>query len=170
MQSSSSYVMPAAFGMSSSLWILDSGATHHMIVNATTLIHLYSTHPFSSVHTVNGSFLLATESGHLWPPSFTVPTVHHVLGLALNIISISQLTDHGLTITFFSSDYSVQDHLTRQRIRTIRRVGCLYHLEFLHLLVSPSSSTCTPIIVASVYSLDRWHSHLGHVSNACLNY
>ena len=78
----------------------------------------------------------------MWSLSFplTLPTVHHVPGLALNLVSVSQLTDHGLTVTFSSSTCSVQDHLSGRRIGTDRRVGGLYHLGHLYLPASDSVS------------------------------
>ena len=40
-----------------------------------------------------------------------LPDVHHVSGLALKLIFVSQFTDHGLTVTFTSSACIVQDPL-----------------------------------------------------------
>lgn len=146
--------------MSSSL-ILDSG---HMTADTTNLVHLSNTQPFSSVRFADGSLLPVTQFGHLQSPSFTIPIVHHDFALASKLISISLLTNHGLTINFSSLDCSVQDHLICLRIGTGHRVGGLYHLEYLHIPVSPSFSRCTPTIVASICFLDHWHSCLGHVS------
>lgn len=90
-----------------------------MTADVTTLVLLSSTHVFSSVSTADENLLLIMQSGHLQSSSFTLPIVHHVSNLALNLISY-QLTYHGLIITFSSSDYFMQYHLTGQRIGTGR--------------------------------------------------
>ena len=103
--------MSVASGMTSTSWILDSGATHHMTSDATHLVDLTPIH--SSVRTADGTSLPVTQCGRLVPTthqSVALPTVHHVPGLALNLISVSQLTDHGLTVTFTFSACVVQDH------------------------------------------------------------
>ena len=104
-----------------------------------------------------------TQCGRLYSCSFDLPTVHHVPGLALNLIFVSQLTDHGLTVTFSSTGCFVQDHLTGRRIGTGCRVGGHYHLEHLRLPASASDSICTSASIASLCSLDSWHCRLGHL-------
>ena len=146
MQSGSS-AMSAASGIASTSWILDSGATHHMTADATSLVDLSPVHPSSTVRTVDGTLLPITQCGHLLSTSLTLPTVHHVPGLALNLVSVSQLTDHGLTVTFSSSACFVQDHLSGRRIGTGRRVGGLYHLEHLRLPASDSISGCVLLLL-----------------------
>ena len=71
--------------------------------------------------------LSVTQSGRLTSSpnstsSIALPDVHHVPGLALSLISVSQLTDLGLTVTFSSSACVVQDHLSGQRIGIGHRV------------------------------------------------
>ena len=126
--------MSAASGMPSSSWILDSGATLHMTSDATQLVDLRPTHLTSQVRTADGTLLSVTQSGHLTSTptshySIALPDVHHVPGLALNLIFVSQLTDHELTDTFTSSACVVQDHLSGQKIGIGHRVGGLYHLD-----------------------------------------
>ena len=91
---------------------MDSGAPHLMTTDATSLVDLSTTRPSSSVRTADKTLLPITQCGRLHSTSFDLPTVHHVLGLALNIISVSQLTNNGLTVIFSSSTCFAQDHLT----------------------------------------------------------
>ena len=98
--------MSVASGMTSSSWILDSGATHHMTSDATQLVDLRPTHLTSQVRTADGTLLSIAQSGRLtFSPSSTfsiaLPDVHHVPGLALSLISVSQLTDLGLTVYIY---------------------------------------------------------------------
>ena len=161
--------MSAASGILSSSWILDSGATHHMTSDATRLVDLVPTHLTSQVRTADGTLLSVTQSGRLTPTStspVSLPTVHHVPGLALSLISVSQLTDLGLTVTFTSSACVVQDRLSGQRIGIGHRVGGLYYLDRLQL--SPSTPTASASVLAVVSSPDRWHRRLGHLSSARL--
>ena len=139
--------MSAASGMPSASWILDSSATHHMTSDATHLVDLSPVH--SSVRTADGTSLPVTQCGHLTPTihsSVALPTVHHVPGLALNLVSVSQLTDHGLTVTFTSSCCFVQDHHIGQRVGTGRQVGGLYHLEHLRFPISATSTSASTSI------------------------
>ena len=90
--------------------------------------------------------------------------IHQVHGLTLNLISISQLTDNDLTVTFTSSACLVQDHLTDQRIGTDRRICGLYNLD-LHLSASSTSTSTSASasnLNASISTVDRWHRHLSN--------
>ena len=78
-----------------------------MTSDATQLVDLQPTHLTSQVRTANGTLLSVIQSGRLTSSptstsSIALPDVH-VPGLALSLISVSQLTDLGLTVTFTSS-------------------------------------------------------------------
>ena len=78
-----------------------------MTSDATQLVDLRPTHLTSQVRTADDTLLLVTQSGRLTSSSSTssiaLPDVHHVPGHALSLISVSQLTDLGLIVTFTSS-------------------------------------------------------------------
>ena len=79
-----------------------------MTSDATQLVDLSTIRFSSHIHTTDNTLLLVTQFGRLTSTStacssLVLPDVHHILGLALNLISVNQLTDHGLTVTFTSS-------------------------------------------------------------------
>ena len=93
--------------------------------------------------------------------------VLRVPNLALNLFSVSQLTNFGLIISFTSTSYFVHDRHAGQRIGTNRRVAGLYHLKHLHLpavITGLSSLAFTPSVSAFAVSGDRWHRRLCHIS------
>jgi hypothetical protein len=84
---------------------------------------------------------------------FCVPKLH------LNLLSVGQLTELGLSLLFSSSSCLVQDSQTRQIVGIVCKVGRLFKLTNLHL---PYSSVTAPLFPTST-SIELWHSHLGHV-------
>ena len=98
-QTGSLSVMCAASGMTSSSWILDSGATHHMTSDATQLVDLRPTHLTSQVRTADGTLLsvsqlvvLPLHLALLLPLSFLKFIMFLVLPLALfSLVSLLTL-------------------------------------------------------------------------------
>ena len=85
---------------------------------------------------------------------FCVPKLH------LNLLSVGQLTELGLSLLFSSCGCLMQDSQTRQIVGIACNVGRLFELTYLHL---PYSSVTAPVFPTST-SIKLWHSHLGHVS------
>ena len=75
--------MFVASSITSSLWILDSGATHHMTSDATKLVDLSLTPSSSQVCTTDNTLLSVVQHGRLIPTStahssIALPDVHHL--------------------------------------------------------------------------------------------
>jgi len=89
---------------SASLWYLDSGASNHMTFTS-PYFHITKTIDTSSstVRTTDNTTLKATCLGDIKSPLLHLSNVLLVLGLKMNLISISQLCDHGLKVSFTDS-------------------------------------------------------------------
>lgn len=157
----------AASPGTTSAWILDSGASHHMTPDGPLLTDCSPAPTRLQVHTADGTPLRVSQCGTITPQSypsgrFTLSPVLHISQLSMNLASVGRLTDCGFDVLFTSSSCFVQDPHSGQRIGTGRRVGGLYHLEHLHLPPSaiPSRPSC-----GFVFSVaDLWHRRLGHIS------
>ncbi|KAI3427499.1 ATG13 domain-containing protein [Psidium guajava] len=146
-------------GDTSTTWILDSGAARHMSASAACLTQLSELKHSAHFFTADGSPLLATQRGTLTVPrDFNVPDVLDVPSLALNLLSVGQLTDAGCIVSFTDSSCFVQDRLSGRTIGRGSRRDELYTMQHLHL---PSSSV--PVPVLATLDLTRWHQHLGHI-------
>ena len=90
-------------GMSSFIWILDSGASHHMSSDSscfTSMSHSYSV----PVMTVDGTPIHLADVGFVVTPSLSLAlsNVYHILNLTLNRASVGQLCDSGNLVTISS--------------------------------------------------------------------
>lgn len=93
------------------VWILDSGATDHMVCSPDLLTRSKPT----TNHTVelpNGSFAKVTHVGQtIFSPNFILDNVLCVPPFRLNLISISKLTSDSFCITVFLSQFCVLQDL-----------------------------------------------------------
>ena len=74
------------------LWLLDSGASLHMMPDAIPLTSCHSASPITHIRIADGSTLPVTSTGHLHTSTFSVPSVSHVFRLSMSLMSVSQLT------------------------------------------------------------------------------
>jgi hypothetical protein len=81
-------------------WILDFGASFHMMPDRTRLSSICSTSIPLTVQTTDGSPLSVVGHGTLSSSSFHVPNVSYVPNLTMQLISVGQLTDHGCRVIF----------------------------------------------------------------------
>ena len=102
----------------------------------TTDINLLSSKtPVSSltpIHTINGTQMTITHTGHVTTPNLSLPETYHILNLTLNLISVGQLCEKELIVIFSSSGVQVQDSQTRHILGMGRKMGRLFELESLH--------------------------------------
>ncbi|KAG5563493.1 hypothetical protein RHGRI_006054 [Rhododendron griersonianum] len=109
-----STVLSTASGTSS--WYFDSACCNHM----TSDPNIFSTKSTDSrtpaIHIADGSKMHVTHVGHVSTPNMSLSDVYLVPNLALNLISIGQLCELSLTITFSSNGCQVQDPRTRQTL------------------------------------------------------
>ena len=127
----------------------------------------------------------ATHIGPVSTSNLSITSTFHIPKLVINLISVGQLCDLGLTVIFSSSGCHVQDPRTRQVIGIGRKVGRMF--ELVHLRTPPdittstlsaapalsissrtppnnTTSTLSAASALSISSQELWHSRLGHVS------
>ncbi|KAH6834928.1 hypothetical protein C2S53_007300 [Perilla frutescens var. hirtella] len=158
-------------GISSSEWILDSGASHHMSPTADSFTSLIPSDSVSVV-TADGTPMPLAGVGSIVSSYVSLPRVYHIPKLVLNLISVGQLCDSGCIVTFSSTDCRVQDLYSKRRIGTGHRQGGLYIMDDLQVPDVAASSVDLSGFHLSPSSSDfyLWHSRLGHVSSSHLNY
>ncbi|TLX66533.1 hypothetical protein E9993_23400, partial [Labilibacter sediminis] len=162
---------PSTSGIPSSLWILDSGASHHMSPHRSSFASL-SSRSLIYVMSASATPMSVEGVGSIVTPYISLSDVYFIPTLALNLVSVSQLCKSGCWV-FFSDEFCcVQDARSRKVIGIGRRLGDLYVLEQLHAAdVAASSVDLSSFHLSpksSVFYL--WHSRLGHVSASRLQF
>ena len=139
--------------LSSSSWILDSGASDHIAGNPSLFSNLSSTKNTHFITLADGSKVQATGVGKISPlPSLDLDSVLLVPGTPFNLLSISKLTRSlNCSVTFSSDSFHIQDRTTGQMIGAGSESHGLYFLQ------SPSSTVC-----AAAVSPEILHNRLGH--------
>jgi hypothetical protein len=157
---------------STNTWILDTGATDHMVhslskfTTITSAIHTY-------IHLPNGEKALATHVGTVQVTETLLLTdVLCVPSFSFNLISISKLTNLPSCCVFFLSHFCfIQDLVTWRRIGLGRKKSGLYFLQVSDTAVTfpilPSVAAYT--VVNNTPAFDVWHHRLGHPSSSCLS-
>ena len=134
----SGWPLPSSSSNSSSLWILDSGATHHVCYSQASFEPFVPTYSFVTLpngHTVpvsgTGSVRLCDD--------LTLQNVLFVPQFHCNLLSISALTQqHPYVVSFYSDHYVIEDRTQGRRIGMGRQVGNLYILDLSNMFfVSP---------------------------------
>ncbi|KAL0540368.1 hypothetical protein IC582_024605 [Cucumis melo] len=111
------------------------------------------------IYAADGNCMNITHIGTVNTPSMNLPHTYCVPNLTFNLVSVGQLCDLGLTVSFSSNGCQVQDPQTGQTIGTGRKVGRLF--ELLSLQVPSPSSISAPLTDSDTY---QWHLRLGHAS------
>ncbi|RVW31674.1 Retrovirus-related Pol polyprotein from transposon RE2 [Vitis vinifera] len=159
---------PSSSTLNPSIWILDSGATHHVCTNSSMF---HSIHSFSSntVTLPTSTKIPITKIGtiHL-SPHLVLEHVLYIPTFQFNLISISALTQTNC----FSFDFTARfcfilDHSQGKLIGMGRRQGNLYLLDS-----SVFRSISFVFVVdnnTSAHVNKLWHFRLGHPSNVKLS-
>ena len=113
-----------------------------------------------SIYVADGNYMNISHTGTIDTLTLHLPQTYCVPNLTFNLVSVGQLCDLGLTVSFSPNGCQVQDLQTGRTIGTSRKVERLFELISLQL---PSSSS----ISASVTEFDtyQWHLRLGHASS-----
>ncbi|KAG7543853.1 Reverse transcriptase RNA-dependent DNA polymerase [Arabidopsis thaliana x Arabidopsis arenosa] len=154
--------------LTSSTWIIDSGASHHVSYDK-NLFESLSDGLSSAVTLPTGSNVNIAGIGVIkLNAQITLTNVLYIPEFRLNLLSVSQLTRASKSRVFFDEEcYIIQDHTKEQTIGRGKEIGGLYVLD-------NSSAECTslnnsPLVspspqVSVVVDSALWHSRLGHPS------
>ncbi|XP_019177871.1 PREDICTED: uncharacterized protein LOC109173068 [Ipomoea nil] len=140
-------------------WIIDSGATHH-IVCSTLLLHTSKKVQGVNVDLPNGHH---AEVSHIGTVHLSADLIlQNVLCVPLfhyNLISLGQLLKGSNYSTVFHTDQCIiQDQHYGKMIGVARLKEGLYHLTF------PISAHCKSVGFPIVNTCSFWHARLGHAS------
>ncbi|KAK9116327.1 hypothetical protein Sjap_015274 [Stephania japonica] len=115
---------PTALSVTSgNQWFFDSGCCHHMTPNLSLLSNSSPSLHSLGIQTANGSSMSVTHSGTVSNHSLNLPDTHCVPDLTLNLISVGQICDQGLTVLFSPTGCQVLDMQTGQILGTGIKVG-----------------------------------------------
>lgn len=140
-------------GFHSQIWIIDSGATHHICYEINLFIskrkvnHYTVTLPNNMVIPVH--IICDVQIDHI----FILKDVLYVPEFDLNLISVSSLTKIQKHMIKFTCDHAYIQDVKHQKM-----IGRANRIEDLYVLKSTKANV-------SVVSLDTWHRRLGHPSN-----
>lgn len=146
-------------------WIIDTGATDHMVCS---LSFLTTVTAISSkfVKLPNGQFASVTHIGTVRiSASLILTDVLCVPSFSFNLISASKLTKFFSCCLIFLADYCfIQNLLTWKMIGVGRENDGLFHLLDSPVLPSPVISAHS--LSVKQVSSDVWHFRLGHLSDS----
>lgn len=144
-------------------WILDTGATDHMICNPNLLTTSVAvTH--RTVHLPNGALAAVTHVGSIHFTDFVLHNVLCVPSFRLKLISISKLTRHSHCRAIFDDNICMfQDRQSGKMIGMGIERGGLYYLDTTH------KTGCNSVTTTITHSSRLWHQRLGHLSNKSLH-
>ncbi|KAJ9565671.1 hypothetical protein OSB04_001637 [Centaurea solstitialis] len=145
-------------------WIFDSGYFNHMSPYPADFITKQPSQHLT-VRTADLTPKPVLFSGNFSNDTIQSPDILHVPGLAIGLVSLTQLQEMDLLISFDFSGCVIQDPKTKQILGKGRRVGRLLEVVYLRLPLSSSYTNLTASVSKSP-SLDLWHARLAHLSLA----
>ncbi|GKV53176.1 hypothetical protein SLEP1_g59714, partial [Rubroshorea leprosula] len=120
-------------------WYFDSGYCNHMSSITTHFSSMSPNNSFPDIYSADGSPMNVSHIGNVSTKSLTLPNALLVPKLSYNLLSVGQLCDLGLEVTFSAHGCRVQDPRTGQLLGTV----------------------CA---ATNISPLHLWHSQLGHTS------
>ena len=148
---------------SSSLWVVDSGASQHM-TGMRHLLHSIDAHiPQSTVTLADGSVRKVLASGSIpLTTDIDLTSVHYVPDFPFNLLSVAKLVDTlKCVVTFGPTSFVLQDPRSMRMIGGGPRKGDLYYFRSDSLPRSASASTTAVLLSGSPL---LWHCRYGHPS------
>ena len=101
-------------GISPTIWIFDSGSSHHMTPNISLLSHCVTPVFSISIATANDFPMSVVSIGSISSCALSISDVFYVPQLSSSLLTISQLSDSDFDVEFSSSTCVVQDQVTRK--------------------------------------------------------
>jgi len=149
------------------LWIMDTGATHHITHSLQNFTSYKSIPPFP-MGLPNGYKTNATISGTVKLSSnITLTNVYYIPSFNVNLLSVTKLlASLDCHVTFQPNKCLILQNSTKKMIGTAERYGDLYALQA-HASVSLLSPMLSCNSVSNnMDSASLWHCRLGHISDA----
>ncbi|XP_059072885.1 uncharacterized protein LOC131873719 [Cryptomeria japonica] len=153
-------VQIALISTKSSIWVLDSGCSHHMTGDKNKFSALEN-HPGGFVKFGDNTGLYITGMGTIMINKDTpINDVYYVEGLKYNLLSISQICDSGRQVVFNSYGCVIKEKSGKIIANGFRTLGNLYHLSD-----SKNQEQSAGMCVMS-YIDENWlrHKRFGHVN------
>ncbi|GKV29674.1 hypothetical protein SLEP1_g38579 [Rubroshorea leprosula] len=112
-------------------WYFDSGCCNHMSSITAYFSSVSPNNSFPNIYSADGSRMSVSHIGNVYTKSLTLPNALLVPKLSYNLLSVGQLCDFGLEVTFSAHGCRVQDPRTRQllgigRKGTLPQQSCPY--------------------------------------------
>ncbi|KAF7143710.1 hypothetical protein RHSIM_Rhsim05G0062600 [Rhododendron simsii] len=143
-------------------WFPDTGATHHVTPDLSTITHSEPYQGVDQLRVGNGKGLSISNVGTSFLSSphstFKLSNVLHVPALTKSLLSVHQFCkDNSVFFEFHPSSFFVKDQVTQKTLLSGLNKDGLYQF-------TPPSVTSSPPSVFAVdrVSLDCWHRRLGH--------
>ena len=151
-------------------WILDTGATDHMICNPILFESIILPTKQKQVHLPNGHKVPIAFTGMVkFSSTITLNNALYVPSFNINLIFVSRLTaDNKIGLFFLHTKCYLQDLNTWRTIGHAEAESGLYHIHRTSNQ-SPAYSSPTSFITSCNVTTNFWHSRLGHIPISKLN-
>jgi len=147
-------------------WVLDSGASHHMTGDASSLTEVETCPPVEvaladerSLTATTSGVATLTVDGPAGPFQLTLSDVLVVPGLTVPLLSVRQASGHGFSVEFHQRSFNIKRN---GEVCAIGRVaGRLYTIGM--PVTTGAAETATAVVHTST-----WHRRLGHLAPTSL--
>ncbi|XP_071723226.1 uncharacterized protein [Rutidosis leptorrhynchoides] len=148
-------------------WIIDSGATNHMVYNSNGLHNIQHAMTSQAVHLPNGNHASISHSGSLDILSdiqlkniLFVPSFHH------NLLSVHKLAKESQCFLSFYPDFCLLQDIRTGMVKGIgREYKGLYYLK----TQTQSSNVFSAAAASNPSDFATWHHRLGHLNSIFLS-
>ncbi|KAJ0852860.1 putative RNA-directed DNA polymerase [Helianthus annuus] len=144
-------------------WIVDSGASQHMVKTDTDLINVVDVSEFNiTVGHPNGTSVKVLKIGDLkLTNEIVLRDVFYVPGYSVNLLSVYRLSkDNNVSVVFNDTSCLLQDSSSKRILMSGRQDCGLYFVG--------NSGNLMHTCFNSVIKSSTWHSRLGHPSDQVL--
>ena len=116
-------------------------------------------------YATDGNCMNISQTGTTETLNLSLSYTYYVPNLTCNLVSVGQLCDLSLTVSFSLNDCHVQDLQMGRTISTGCKVGRLF--ELMSLQLPYPSFISTPVTDSDTY---QWHLRLGHAFSEKLHH
>jgi hypothetical protein len=121
-------------------WVIDSGATDHMIDNLNLLDNTFTTTKCQPVTVANGLKVPIEQIGTTKFLSNTISDVFYLPTFTSNLLSVSKITkEFNCNVIFSPSNVIFQDIVTRKTIGEGKLVNGVYYLDIFNTALAATS-------------------------------